>query len=108
MKLNIDPKLLFSQAVDPANESKQLNRNNSAELKKSCQEFEAIFIRTLIKSMRATVPDGGLLEKNTDREIFEEMMDNEIASQTAKRGEFGIADVLFRQLYQNKESDNSD
>ena len=49
MKLNIDPKLLLSQAVDPVNESKQLNRNNSAELKKSCQEFEAIFIRTLIK-----------------------------------------------------------
>jgi flagellar protein FlgJ len=108
MKLNIDPKLILSQTVDPANQSKQLNRNNSVELNKTCQEFEAIFIRTLIKSMRATVPDGGLLEKNTDSEVFEEMMDGEIATQTAKRGEFGIAEALFRQLYQNKENDNAD
>jgi flagellar protein FlgJ len=108
MKSNIDPKLILSQSVDPANQVKQLNRSNPAELKKTCQEFEAIFIRTLIKSMRATVPDGGLLEKNTDHEIFEEMMDGEIANQTASRGEFGIAEALFRQLYQNKENDNAD
>jgi flagellar protein FlgJ len=108
MKTNIDPKLILSQSVDPANQVKKLNRNNPAELKKTCQEFEAIFIRTLIKSMRATVPDGGLLEKNTDSEVFEELMDVEVANQTARRGEFGIADALFRQLYQNKENDNSD
>jgi flagellar protein FlgJ len=102
MKLNVDPKLILSQTVDPANQSRQLNRNNPDELKKSCQEFEAIFIRTLIKSMRATVPDGGLLEKNTDSEVFEEMMDGEIATQAAKQGEFGIAEALFRQLYQDK------
>jgi len=108
MKLNIDPKLLLAQTVAPVDQAKQLNRNNAVELKKTCQEFEAIFIRTLIKSMRATVPDGGLLEKNTDSEVFEEMMDGEIASQTAKRSEFGIADALFRQLYQNKENDNAD
>ena len=108
MKLNVDPKLILSQTVDPANQSRQLNRNNPDELKKSCQEFEAIFIRTLIKSMRATVPDGGLLEKNTDSQVFEEMMDGELATQTAKRGEFGIAEALFRQLYQTQENDTDD
>jgi flagellar protein FlgJ len=108
MKTNFDPKLILSQSVDPANQVQQLNRNNPAELKKTCQEFEAIFIKTLIKSMRATVPDGGLLEKNTDSEVFEEMMDVEIANQTARRGEFGIAEALFRQLYQNNENDNAD
>ena len=106
MKLNVDPKLILSQTVDPANQAKRINRDDAVQLKKTCQQFEAIFIRTLIKSMRATVPDGGLLEKNTDREVYEEMLDGEIAAQSAKRGEFGIAEALFRQLYQQKEEDH--
>jgi flagellar protein FlgJ len=108
MKLNIDPKLILDQAITGANDPKRLNRNNPAEVKKVCQQFEAIFIRTLIKNMRATVPDSGLLEKNTSSELFEEMMDAEIANQAARKGDFGIAEILYRQLADPAENESPD
>jgi flagellar protein FlgJ len=108
MKLNIDPQLLLSQTVAAPNNPKQLNRNNPAEVKKVCQQFEAIFIRTLIKGMRATVPDSGLTDKNTGRELFEEMMDGEIANQAARKGDLGVAEILYRQLAKPPENEGSD
>ena len=107
MKLNIDPKLILDQTVTGPNNLKQPNRNNPADIKKVCQQFEAIFIRTLIKNMRATVPDSGLLEKNAGREVFEEMMDGEIANQATRKGDFGIAEILYRQLADPAENENS-
>ena len=108
MKLNIDPKLILDQALAGPNTPKRINRNNPVELKKVCQEFEAIFIRALIKGMRATVPDSGLTEKSTGREVFEEMIDSEIANQAARKGDFGIAEILYRQLAGQTENESSD
>ncbi len=98
MQIQFDPKILLSQAVYEKAD-KNVNRKNPEELRKVCQEFEAIFIQTLFKNMRSTIPDGGLIEKNIDREIIEEMMDLEMAKQAAKKQDLGIAETLFRQLY---------
>ena len=108
MKLNIDPKLILDEAIAGPNAPNRLTRNNPAELKKLCQDFEAIFIRTLIKGMRATVPDSGLTEKSTGREVFEEMIDSEIANQAARKGDFGIAEILYRQLASRTEDERPD
>jgi len=108
MKLNIDPKLILDQAAVGPKDPKQFNRNNPAEIRKVCQEFEAIFIRTLIKGMRATVTDSGLLDKSTGRELFEEMMDSEIATQAARKNDYGIAEILYRQLASETEKESSD
>jgi len=96
---HIDPILLLNHATSLST-GKNLVKGNREDLRNVCQEFEAIFIQTLFKAMRATIPDGGLLEKNIDTEIFQEMMDIEIAKQTAKKQELGLGDALFRQLYQ--------
>jgi flagellar protein FlgJ len=107
MKLNIDPSLILQQTATK-NQAKQPNRANSAALRKKCQEFEAIFVRNLLKNMRATIPSDGVLEKNNDREIFEDLMDMEVASQIARKNELGIADLLFRQLYRPEGTDKSE
>jgi flagellar protein FlgJ len=99
MKLNIDPSLLLDQSVSTTRDARRLNRENPAELRKVCRQFEAIFIRNLLKSMRDTVPDSGLLEKNIDSEVIEDMMDMETAKKMAQKNELGIAEMLFRQLY---------
>ncbi|OGQ93947.1 MAG: hypothetical protein A2521_04230 [Deltaproteobacteria bacterium RIFOXYD12_FULL_57_12] len=77
------------------------NKNSPENMRKVCQQFEAIFIQTLFKGMRATVPDGGLLEKDISSEIFQEMMDQEVARMQSQSQGVGIADALYRQLQKN-------
>jgi len=67
-------------------------------LKKSCQDFEAIFIQSMFKSMRKTVPDGGLFEKDTAHEIYQDMLDSEVSTEISRRQSMGLADQMYRQM----------
>lgn len=68
------------------------------KLQQRCQEFEAVLVQGMLKSMRASVPDGGLLPKSNDRQIFEELLDQELAMSMARSGNTGIAANLYREL----------
>lgn len=97
MELSFDPRLLISQASSPEKPERQ-SGNNPEQLRRSCQEFEAIMVQAMLKSMRASVPDGGLLPKGNDQQIFQDLMDQKIAIEMSRKEGMGIADALFRQL----------
>ena len=70
-----------------------------ADLKKACQQFEAYFLDSLFKEMRKTVPKDKLLGDDAhQQEIFQEMMDQNVADSVSKQGGFGLADMMYRQL----------
>lgn len=78
------------------------NKEDDKSLMKACQDFEAIFVHMLLKSMRSTVEDSGLIEKSTAREIFEDMQDQELASHLSKESNgIGIAKMLYEQMKRN-------
>ncbi|MEJ2200548.1 MAG: rod-binding protein [Desulfuromonadaceae bacterium] len=98
MKLKqLDPSLLLTQSPKTVN-AKATDRQDTEALRKNCQEFEAIFVQSMFKAMRSTVPDGGLFPKGMAEDAFRDMLDLEIAKTTASQGTLGIADALFRQL----------
>lgn len=68
------------------------------QMKEACQGFEAILLQQMIRKMRATVPEGGLVPKSAGTKILEEMMDEQLAQELAKTGSVGIADLLFQQI----------
>jgi peptidoglycan hydrolase FlgJ len=68
------------------------------KLRRQCQEFEAILVQNMFKSMRQTVPDGGLFEKDTSHDIFQDLMDTEMSRDLSTSQGVGIADALYRQL----------
>ncbi len=68
------------------------------ELMEACRDFEAIFLNILIKQMRRTVPEGGLVEKSFARDIYESMQDEEIAKEISKGQGVGIAQEIYKQL----------
>lgn len=72
--------------------------NDEKELKKACQEFEALMLDMIYKQMKATVIKSQLVEEEPGREIFESMLDEEIARQAAEAGGIGLADSLYKQL----------
>lgn len=68
------------------------------QLKAAAKQFEAIFTRQIMKSMR----DSRLAEDDlfgsdaTDQ--FREMQDSKLADQLADKGAIGIADLLVKQF----------
>ena len=72
-------------------------------LKTLCQEFEGVFVHSLLKGMRSTLPTGGLLEKGFGSEIVEEMRDLEVSKAVSQQQNLGIAEALYRQLSQLEE-----
>lgn len=98
MKLyQIDPSLLLQQ-TPKTTDSKAADKQDPEALRKTCQQFEAIFVQSMFKAMRATVPDGGLFPKGMAEEAFQDLMDMEVAKAAAEQGRMGLGDSLFRQL----------
>jgi len=79
----------------------------SEKLKEACQDFEAIFIKQMLDSMRKTINRNGLIQRNMGEDIFEDMLYDEYAKRMAKSGDFGIAELMYKQLSGLRYSQNN-
>lgn len=77
---------------------KALETGDKSDLEKVAKDFEVLFINMLMKSMRTTIGDSGLVEKSNQREIFESMLDEAYAERMADAGGVGIGDLIVKQL----------
>ncbi len=60
------------------------------------KQFEAVFMQMVLKSMRATVPQGGLLGGNSTQ-MYSQMFDSQLSQTLANRG-VGLGDMLATAL----------
>lgn len=67
------------------------------KLYEACEDFEAIFTQMMFKEMRKTVNKSEVLNGGYAEEVFQGMMDEEIAKESAKRNG-SMADLLYQQL----------
>jgi len=68
-----------------------------ATLKAAAQQMEGLFLHTLLKSMRAAMPQDGLFGGH-EMEQYQDMFDQQLALDLAKRGGVGIARQLEHDL----------
>ena len=64
------------------------------------QQFEAVFMQTLLKSMRDATPQDGLMDSDQTR-MYTSMLDQQMAQSLSAKG-IGLADVMLRQLTNNR------
>jgi len=67
-------------------------------LKRACAEFESILITYMLKSMRNTVVEDGILGKSNEGKIFNSMFDEKLGLGIAKSGGIGLGKMLFEKL----------
>lgn len=92
---NLSGKLAID--VKDVNELRQSARQNSPEaLKAAAQQFEALFMNMVLKSMREATPQDGMFDNQQSR-MYTSMLDQQMSQSMASRG-IGLADALFRQL----------
>lgn len=75
----------------------QSKGNSTAAMRGAAQQFEAMFLQELMKTMRDAVPKAELLESQA-MDTFQGMFDKEVSVQMARRGSVGMADMLVKQM----------
>ncbi|MBW8328519.1 MAG: flagellar assembly peptidoglycan hydrolase FlgJ [Thiobacillus sp.] len=87
----------FALDVQGVNQLKLDARQSSPEaLKQAAQQFEAVFMNMLMKSMREATPQDGMFDSEQTR-MYTSMLDQQLTQRMASRG-IGLADVMVRQL----------
>ena len=78
-------------------------RNEKGALRESAEQFEALFIQMMLKSMREAnnVLKSDMFQSNA-LETFQGMYDKELSMSMAKRNALGFADVVVKQLSQQE------
>ncbi|MBX2837604.1 MAG: rod-binding protein [Gammaproteobacteria bacterium] len=61
------------------------------------QEFEALLVFTMIKSMRTSLSED-TLTGSSQQNLYREMLDREIAESIARRGDLGLKQMFEQQL----------
>jgi len=75
--------------------SRQPTRQNLMEV---CLQFEAIFAKQMLDSMRKNVLKTGLIDGGMAEEIFEDMLWDEYALVLARNGNLGLSKTIYSQL----------
>ncbi len=80
-----------------ANSSMQASASD-LELKEACQQFEAIFVKQMLSSMRSSVQKSGFINGGMSEKIFEDMLFDEYANKMSQSGQFGLGDQIYNQM----------
>lgn len=75
-------------------------RGDEKVTKEVAQQFESIFINMMLKSMREATDRSGLLDSEATK-TYESMFDQQMSTELAANGTFGIAQALQNQLNTN-------
>ncbi len=87
----------FALDVTSVDALRQSARQNSPEaLKGAAQQFEALLMNMMLKSMREATPQDGMFDSDQTR-TFTSMLDQQLSQNLSTKG-LGLADVLVRQL----------
>jgi peptidoglycan hydrolase FlgJ len=69
------------------------------ELQEACAGFEAIFLHTMIKSMRETLPGNALFKDSHGMNMYKSMYDQHLADELSKgKTSIGVKQFLYNQL----------
>lgn len=105
--ININNSIYNSNLINLKNKTKNLEdkiessktTEDKEKLMKASKDFESVFVNMMLKQMRSTVQDGGLIEKSTGREMFESMYDEEISKSISEKGDgIGLAKLIYENM----------
>lgn len=92
-----DPKRLAVDANVTHDLRHQIKKDPQVGLQKVAQEFESLFLNMMLKSMRETVPQDGLLSSDHTR-FYTGMLDQQLAQDMASHNTLGLARLIEAQL----------
>ncbi len=77
---------------------RRANKAENRELREVCEEFESIFVKMMLDSMRKTLSDNTLIPKNAGEKLFEDQLYDEYSKKISREANLGIAEMMYNQL----------
>ncbi len=71
---------------------------SKGKLEKASEDFEALFVYFMLRTMRKTVMKSDLLDTGMGGEIYQSLFDQEISRSIAHQTRLGIAELIEQQL----------
>ena len=89
----------------PANAEKDQEKPAvDAAAKKAAQEFESVFLNTLLEGMFAGLKTDGPFGGGSSENTYRSMLVGEYAKEISRSGGVGIADQVYREIINLQES----
>ena len=90
-----------------ANGPNGISEKQRHQAKKVSQDFEALFVGMMLKSMRATVKEDTVTDGGHGEETFRSMLDQEYANAAVKHGGLGLAKVIEKEIIRQENNRTS-
>ncbi|MFA9461467.1 rod-binding protein [Thiohalorhabdus sp. Cl-TMA] len=71
------------------------------------KKFEAVFLSQAFSTMRETVPKDGLVDTGTAGNLYNSMLDRQVASMGSEKGGLGLSQALYAYLEQGLPEDGA-
>ena len=71
------------------------------ELMDACKDFETLFVKQMLDSMRKTVQKTDKSDDNAGNKYFEDMLYDSYAEKITDTANLGIAKMMYVQLYKS-------
>lgn len=75
-----------------------LKGHSDKEIKKVCADFEAMFIKRLLETMRKGMLKGGYLDGGFQEEIYTDLFDDQLSKVLSEGKGMGIGAQLYKDL----------
>lgn len=75
-----------------------LVRTSKASAHEIAGQFEAMFVYSLLKEMRKTIPHNGLMPEMTGKDTYEMLIDLALADEIAKTSSLGVTAFIEKGL----------
>lgn len=78
--------------------ARRAEQGEPEELRRVTREFEALFVKMMLDSMRDTLNGDGLIPKNAGEKLFEDKLYDEYAQTISRTADLGLAAMMYNQL----------
>ncbi len=82
----------------------EANKHDLKKMKEAAEGFEAYFVYMLLKEMRKSVPQGGLMGSGPGHEIYQTLFDDAISRDMAKGEGIGLSKMLVESYKKSNEN----
>ncbi|MCB0354703.1 MAG: rod-binding protein [Bdellovibrionales bacterium] len=86
-----------NQLESLASEGKK-GAEGAGKAEQASKDFEAMLVQQMFRSMWKTVPQNGILTQSREEQLFQEMLQDEVAKNMSESQSIGIKDVILREL----------